>query len=61
MPIVKVTAEIELIGVCIDQEFGEKLRLKYNQLLEELDARIDQEISTLQPTINAWKLSKQAN
>jgi DNA polymerase I-like protein with 3'-5' exonuclease and polymerase domains len=61
MPIVKVTAEIELIGVCIDQEFGEKLRLKYNQLLEELDARIDQEISTLQPQINAWKLSKQAN
>ena len=61
MPIVKVTAEIELIGVCIDQEFGEKLRLKYNQLLEELDARIDQEITTLQPKINAWKLSKQAN
>ena len=61
MPIVKVTAEIELIGVCIDQEFGEKLRIKYNQLLDELDARIDQEISTLQPTINAWKLSKQAN
>ena len=61
MPIVKVTAEIELIGVCIDQEFGEKLRLKYNQLLEELDARIDQEIMTLRPQINAWKLSKQAN
>lgn len=61
MPIVKVTAEIELIGVCIDQEFGEKLRLKYNQLLEEIDAKIEQEITTLQPKISAWKLSKQAN
>jgi DNA polymerase-1 len=61
MPIVKVTAEIELIGVCIDQEFGEKLRLKYNQLLEEIDTKIEQELTILQPKINAWKLSKQAN
>ena len=61
MPIVKVTAEIELIGVCIDQEFGEKLRLKYNQLLEELDARIDHALAELQPKITAWKLSTQAN
>ena len=34
MPIVKVAGDIELIGVCIDQEFGEKLRLKFNQNLE---------------------------
>ena len=61
MPIVKVTADIELIGVCIDQEFGEKLRLKYNQLLEDIDSRIDQELATLQPKIAAWKLSKPAN
>ena len=61
MPIVRVTAEIELIGVCIDQDFGEKLRIKYNQLLEELDTRIDSELTTLKPKINAWKLSTQAN
>ena len=61
MPIVKVTAEIELIGVCIDQEFGAKLKLKYNQLLEELDAKIDQELESLKPKIISWKLSKQAN
>ena len=61
MPIVKVTAEIELIGVCIDQDFGEKLRLKFNKNLEDVDQRIEQELVSLQPKINAWKLSKQAN
>lgn len=61
MPIVKVTAEIELIGVCIDQEFGEKLKLKYNQILEDIDNRIDQELINLKPTIDKWKLSKKAN
>lgn len=61
MPIVKVTADIELIGVCIDQEFGEKLKLKYNQILEEIDGRIGQELVNLKPTIDKWKLSKKAN
>lgn len=61
MPIVKVTADIELIGVCIDQEFGEKLKLKYNQILEDIDSRIDQELVSLKPTIDKWKLSKKAN
>ena len=61
MPIVKVTADIELIGVCIDQEFGEKLRLKFNKNLEDVDQRIEQELVNLKPQISAWKLSKQAN
>ena len=60
MPIVKVAGDIELIGVCIDQEFGEKLRLKFNQILEETDAKIEQELKDLQPLINKWKSSKDA-
>ena len=61
MPIVKVTAEIEMIGVCIDQDFGERLRLKFNKNLEDVDQRIEKELVNLQPTINAWKLSTKAN
>ena len=61
MPIVKVAGDIELIGVCIDQEFGEKLRLKFNQNLEDIDAKIEQELLSLKPTIDRWKLSKKAN
>ena len=60
MPIVKVAGDMELIGVCIDQEFGEKLRLKFNQNLEEIDAKIEQELKALEPVINKWKVSKDA-
>ena len=61
MPIVKVAGDMELVGVCIDQEFGERLRIKFNQNLDEIDARIDQELINLQPVINKWKLSPKAN
>lgn len=61
MPIVKVAGDIELIGVCIDQEFGERLKVKFNKTLEDIDQKIDQEMINLQPTINAWKLSGAAN
>ena len=60
MPIVKVAGDIELIGVCIDQDFGERLRLKFNQNLEEIDERINQELKALEPKINKWKNSKEA-
>lgn len=60
MPIVKVAGDMELIGVCIDQEFGEKLRLKFNQNLEEIDAKIEQELTDLQPVINKWKTDKKS-
>lgn len=60
MPIVKVAGDIELIGVCIDQEFGERLRVKFNQNLEDIDAKIEQELVNLQPQITAWKLSPKA-
>ncbi len=61
MPIVKVAGDMELIGVCIDQEFGERLKLKFNQNLEDLDVRIEQELTNLKPIINKWKMSPKAN
>ena len=60
MPVVKVTADIELIGVCIDQDFGEKLKVKYNQILEGIDEKIEAELKNLEPLINKWKSSKDA-
>ena len=57
MPIVKVAADIELVGVCIDQDFGERLRSKFNQNLADLDEKIDQELVALQPIILDWKLN----
>ncbi len=61
MPIVKVAGDMELIGVCIDQEFGERLRLKFNQNLEDIDKRIEQELANLQPKIIAWRLDPKSN
>ena len=61
MPIAKVAADIELIGVCIDQEFGERLKLKYNKILEEIDAKIDVELNKLSDKIAEWRLSPEAN
>lgn len=55
MPIVQVTAEMELTGVCIDLEFGERLRLKYNQLLAGIDTKINAEISRASLLIEEWK------
>ena len=60
MPIVKVAGDIELIGVCIDQDFGEKLRIKFNQNLAEIDANIDKELEALRPRINAWRQDPKA-
>ena len=60
MPIVKVAGDMELIGVCIDQDFGERLRLKFNQILAETDAKIEQELKALEPVINKWKVSADA-
>jgi DNA polymerase-1 len=61
MPIVKVAGDIELIGVCIDQEFGERLRVKFNQNLENIDKNIEAELTALQPIINKWRLDPQNN
>jgi len=60
MPIVQVTAEMELCGVCIDQEFGAKLKDKYNKQLTKIDEEIANELKVLEPTIKAWKLTPDA-
>lgn len=60
MPIVKVTGDMELEGVCVDQEFGERLRLKFNKILVSIDERIADELTKLQPKITKWKASKDA-
>lgn len=61
MPIVKVAGDMELIGVCIDQEFGERLRLKFNQNLKDIDDKIDTEMTTLGPAIAKWRLDPKNN
>lgn len=61
MPSVEVTAETELYGVDIDQEEGERLKIKYNKQLDELDSTIAKELDNLKDLIAAWRLSYYAN
>lgn len=61
MPEVQVTAEVEAYGVFIDQEFGDALKKKYNNLLIEIDNEINTTIDSLKPLIATWKLSPEAN
>ena len=56
MPIVIVTAEMELRGVCVDQEFGEHLKVKYNQALIDIDKKIEEVLRADAGKIRAWRL-----
>ena len=61
MPIVEITAKMEMRGVCIDGNFGERLKNKYNTELSNLDAKINTILDYLKPTIEAWRLTPEAN
>lgn len=61
MPIVEVTAEMELLGVCVDQKLGQRLKDKYNGLLSNVDTEISALIETIAPVIKRWRLTKEAN
>ncbi|MBP5469872.1 MAG: hypothetical protein J6Z11_11590, partial [Candidatus Riflebacteria bacterium] len=61
MPIVEVTAKMELRGVCVDQEFGEKLKEKYNNELTNIDNKINEALDKLKDIIAAWRLTPAAN
>jgi DNA polymerase I-like protein with 3'-5' exonuclease and polymerase domains len=61
MPIVVVTAEMELKGVKVDTMYGEKLKEKYNSKLNEIDDQISEVIKTLTSIIEDWKLTPKAN
>lgn len=61
MPILQVTAEIELIGVYIDQELGARLKQKYNKQLEDLDKEINKILDSIKPIIASWRLTPEAN
>lgn len=61
MPIVVVTAEMELAGVKIDTAFGERLKAKYTNNLAEVDKEIEEVLKDAQKIIAEWKLTPAAN
>lgn len=61
MPLVKVVGEMELNGVEFDKEYDERLSKKYHKKLDDVDEKINAELSELKPKIDAWRLTDDAN
>ena len=61
LPCIQVIAEMELTGVNFDVEYAERLRKKFDKNLAEVDEKIAKELENLKPTIEAWRLTKDAN
>ena len=60
MPIVIVTAEMELAGVAVDEDYGARLKEKYTKQLEDVDTEINRIVDSLKPVITAWKILPEA-
>ncbi|MBP5468252.1 MAG: hypothetical protein J6Z11_03310 [Candidatus Riflebacteria bacterium] len=61
IPIVVVTAEMELRGVKIDTELATRLKEKYQTQLDIVDSKIEALLADLQDLIEKWKLTPEAN
>lgn len=61
MPIVKISADMELTGICLDLDYCKRLQLKYHFLLDDLNKKLDEEVAKLKPQIDAWRLTSEAN
>ena len=61
MPVVKVIAEMELTGVCIDKEYSERLSKKYHKKSDEIDNKINIELDKYKDTISNWRNTEEAN
>lgn len=61
MPVVTVTAEMEMRGVAVDKEFSTRLSNKFHKKLDELNLTIDNEMAKYADIISAWRTTPEAN
>lgn len=61
MPVVTVTAEMELAGIELDKGYSELLSLKYHKILDDIDIKINDELDNLRDKIEKWRLTPEAN
>lgn len=61
IPLIKVVKDMELRGIEIDQEYAKRLSEKYHRKVDEYQVLIDEELATLKPQIDAWRMTKEAN
>ena len=54
MPCVQVVAEMELAGINFDIDYANRLRVKYEAQLNEIDEKISEEFKKIEGQIEAW-------
>ena len=61
MPLVEVTAEMELNGVEFDNEYAKRLSIKYKPIRDNLEAQVYDELKAYDTMIDEWRHTKEAN
>lgn len=61
MPVMHISAEMELAGMSIDNDYADRLSRKYHALLEDCETRIAKELKKLRPSIEEWRNTEDAN
>ena len=61
MPIIKVCADMELTGIEIDKDYGERLSVKYHKKLDIVDKQIEEEVTKYKDVIAKWRITPEAN
>jgi DNA polymerase-1 len=61
MPMVQITAEMELTGICVDTEYATRLLAKYRVLQEDVDKRVSEELHKYDCVISEWRKTPDAN
>ena len=61
MPVVTVTAEMELYGVALDTEYASRLSMKYHKKLDAIDIEINEELKKYDDIVAKWRLTPEAN
>ena len=59
-PVIHVVAEMELTGVCIDLDYSERLKKKYEAKLDNLQKKLNEELSKYEDIISQWRLTEDA-
>ena len=61
MSVLPAVIDMELIGVCIDTKYCERLKKKYDKQLNKISAEISKELEKYQPEIAKWASTPEAN
>lgn len=61
VPILDVIVSMEMTGITVDTEYAKKMSVEYHKRSNSIQDKIDKELERLQPLINQWSLTPEAN